>query len=257
MSIITLTECESTNTTLRQMAGAQSLRHGTVLRAITQTHGRGQRGNSWEAEPGMNLTFSIFLEPGALPPSHHFALSQAVAMAMTDFLKAHHIDRHGLICVKWPNDIMVNERKIAGILIENTLDTAGNILSSIVGIGLNVNQTHFTAGAPNATSMALLSGKGYELENLMPQLQEVINRRIENLIEATRQLAVDPCAVEALACEYHSNLWRKEGYHSWLDVETGDIFTARIEKVQHNGALNLIDTGGSVRSYFFKEVVAL
>lgn len=256
MEIVTLERCESTSTTLRQMEAQGKATHGTVVRALEQTHGRGQRGNCWEAEPGANLTFSVLTAPEPIPPSHHFLLSQTIALAIIDCLALHGIDGDHRLEVKWPNDIMVEDRKIAGILIENSLDTAGCIRRSIVGIGLNVNQTAFTPAAPNATSLALITGRSYPLDDMMSTLASVIEAGVDTLNRAVLSLGTDPDASLGITRRYHARLWRREGRHRWRDNGTGEAFTAAIQGVMPNGTL-LLDTGGATRAFRFKEVTPL
>ncbi|MDE5927427.1 MAG: biotin--[acetyl-CoA-carboxylase] ligase, partial [Duncaniella sp.] len=129
--------------------------HGTVVMAREQTAGRGQRGNSWEAEPGCNITLSLLLRPEGLHPARQFVISQAVSLAIAD-LVSHFVAAP--VSIKWPNDIYVDDRKICGILIENTI-TGTSIDRTIVGIGLNVNQTEFRSDAPNPVSMRQLMPK--------------------------------------------------------------------------------------------------
>lgn len=124
----------STNSALAAVAASR--RHGYTIMARTQTAGRGQRGNTWEAEPGANITMSVLLRPQGLEARDQFALSEAVSLGITDTLARHGIDAR----IKWPNDIYVGDMKICGILIENSL--AGSLVErSIAGIGLNCQPT--------------------------------------------------------------------------------------------------------------------
>ena len=148
VTIVTLDECDSTNTVLSSMPEAAS---GTVVATRRQTAGRGQRGNSWESEPDKNLTFSQLLMPRMLPAARQFELSMIVSLAIADSIDAHLPD--GIrTCVKWPNDIYIGREKVCGILIENRL-TGSRIERAIVGAGINVNQRVFTSDAPNPTSI--------------------------------------------------------------------------------------------------------
>ena len=113
-----------------------------MVTAYRQTAGQGQRGNSWEAEPGKNLTFSILYRPAGLPPMAQFAMSEAVALAVVDFLGVHGLEAK----VKWPNDIYVGDRKICGILIRHSI-TATCVDYSVIGVGINANQTEFLSDA--------------------------------------------------------------------------------------------------------------
>ena len=151
----------------------------TCYWALAQTAGIGQRGNHWEAAPGQNLTFSLILHPLFLPADRQFKLTQALSLALLDFLK----DFRDLkdLKVKWPNDIYVVGRKICGTLISTRL-SGNSIASAVCGIGININQTLFPDWVPNPTSLALLTGQQYELEPLLQQLLGCIERRYNELM---------------------------------------------------------------------------
>ena len=122
----------------------------SVLSALEQTDGRGQRGNTWTSNAGENLMFSIVLKSPVLMAEDHFALNEIAALSVADFLSTYGIKAE----IKWPNDIYVGEKKICGILIENSF-RGKTISSSIIGIGLNINQRNFNVNLPNPTSMVL------------------------------------------------------------------------------------------------------
>ena len=155
MNITWLDIVDSTNNEAKRQI--KSLNHMSVISSFHQTAGRGQRGNSWRSEKGMNLTFSIVIKYGAdgygdLNPSNQFLISKVTSLAVTEFLKRFGIDAQ----IKWPNDIYVKNKKIAGILIEHALQ--GNTMAySIIGIGLNVNQLNFDSNLFNPTSIRLES----------------------------------------------------------------------------------------------------
>ncbi len=158
--IIWLESVDSTNDEAkRHISDIDNL---SVLSALEQTAGRGQRGNSWTSAPGENLMFSIVLKyscdpiapgHGLLKPLHardQFVLNEIASLSVVDFLS-----RHGISAmIKWPNDIYVGSKKICGILIENSL-RGTYVSSSIIGIGLNINQRNFNVNLPNPTSMLL------------------------------------------------------------------------------------------------------
>ncbi len=145
--------------------------HGLVVAAREQTAGRGQRGNTWESGPGLNLSFSIVLRPGDLHAVRQFCISEAVALAVAETveeeLRSNGVDDP--VYVKWPNDIYVGDRKICGILIENTV-TGTHIDKSVVGIGLNVNQREFHSDAPNPVSIIQLTARETPLQPLLDRL---------------------------------------------------------------------------------------
>lgn len=240
MSLIEwLDSCTSTNT---ELAGRPDAPGGFVIATRTQTAGRGQRGNTWEAEPGANLTFSQLLRPRTIEAARQFELSMIVSLAITDTVDGlfDEADSPLRTEIKWPNDIYVADRKICGILIENTL-TGRHIDRAIAGIGLNVNQTRFVSDAPNPASLCQLTGRTYELEPLLEHLCRAISDAL-----AGYEAAPDP---EALTARYMSRLWRREG--SWpFATPDGARFEAAIESVSPDGTLTL--TGN--RRFAFKEV---
>lgn len=233
----------STNSLLASEAAG--LGHGAVVAARSQTAGRGQRGNSWESEPGANLTFSMLLKPSAIEAASQFELSMIVALAVCDSLA----DASGReFNVKWPNDIYCGDNKICGILIENSLE-GRRIARSIAGIGINVNQRRFYSDAPNPVSLVGLTGRTYELE---PLLDDVCSRILTRLSDY--EAAPDP---DALVAEYRSRLWRGTGFHRWFDALAGETVEACIDHVDVTGLLTLACRDGSRRTFAFKEVAAV
>src|SRR5690554_4031443 len=148
--ILYLPVCHSTNDVAKDKLKEKEAAEGSIIITDQQTNGRGQRGNQWHSEPGMNLTFSLILSPKFLDPSELFGLNMAVALGIREAL-AQYISG---VMVKWPNDIVHKEKgKLGGILIENSLK-GQKIESSIVGVGLNINQVEFPLS--QATSLAQL-----------------------------------------------------------------------------------------------------
>ena len=146
---------------------------GTVVYALSQRAGKGQRGKKWESEPFKNLTFSIVFYPSFLSAQEQFMLSKAVSLGICDYVSSV-INKEAKI--KWPNDIKVGNEKIAGILIENSIRN-NEIMHSIVGIGLNVNQTGFGKNIPNPTSLKLITGKNIDLEVCLGDLCSYLEAR--------------------------------------------------------------------------------
>lgn len=251
-------ECRSTSAVLAAMPDAP---HGTVVVTDRQTAGRGQRGNSWEAQPGANLTFSLLLRPQAIPAARQFELSMIVALEVAACVRralagAPDAPR---VCVKWPNDIYVGDRKIAGILIENSLSGSG-IERSIAGIGLNVNQRRFLSDAPNPTSIIHYTGTLTPLAPLLETLCTSILTALERYETATAASAPREVSAalgdshsgarEALLARYRAELWRGEGEHPFHEPG-GATFRASIASIAPDGTLTL-STG---KTYAFKEIV--
>ena len=176
MQIISLNETDSTNVFANKLRNQLPNTHGTVISTSNQTQGKGQRGNFWESEQDKNLTFSIILEDLEIKIEDQFKISQVVSLAILEYL-----NQHGdQFTIKWPNDIYHNKQKICGILIENSL--SGNKLkSSIVGIGLNMNQTDFLSNAPNPISLKNITQKEYDLKAELKQLVQFVNTWMSKL----------------------------------------------------------------------------
>ena len=238
-------EAASTNTLLA--ASASDAVHGYVIAARRQTAGRGQRGNSWESAPGMNLTFSMLLRPTAIEAASQFRLSMIISLGVCEALDSA-AARHDAFSVKWPNDIYYGDKKICGILIENSL--AGRCIErSIAGIGVNVNQLRFESDAPNPVSLAHIVGRETGLEPLLAD----ICRCILDRYEAYRN---NPDHGQ-LVREYCRRLWRRTGLHQWHDCLKDESIDAFVENVADDGILTLRLNDGSLRSYAFKEVAAV
>ncbi len=173
--IIWLQNTDSTNREVRRRM--DSLDNLSIVAALTQTAGRGQGSHTWYSRCRMGLTFSLLLR---FPKEGGFALSIKDVLLITEFstlsLREYLLDRGIEARIKWPNDIWVEDRKICGILIENTLD-ADMVTSSIVGIGLNVNETSWPGELPNPVSMKELTGRDYELKSELDALGGVLSKK--------------------------------------------------------------------------------
>lgn len=244
ISVVRLDSVDSTSTYLaRTLPDAPA---GTVVVTREQSAGRGQRGNSWEAAPGLNVTMSLMLRPEGLPAREQFVISQAVALAVVDTIDPL-LPEGETASVKWPNDIYVGDRKIAGILIENVLEGA-EVARSIVGLGLNVNQPRFLSDAPNPVSLLQLTGHTHDVETLTLRLAE-------NILAATGRALSSSAEAEALAARYFSRLWRAEGWWPFHDHLRDLDMTARILSVDPMGYITLIDNADNChRVYAFKEI---
>ncbi|MBO4625541.1 MAG: biotin--[acetyl-CoA-carboxylase] ligase [Bacteroidales bacterium] len=235
MKTFWLETVDSTNSeALRRLP---ELADGTVLAAREQTAGRGQRGNTWFTEAGKNLTFSIVLKALPLKAADSVRLNFLTSVAVASFLESHGVDAS----IKWPNDIYVGSRKICGMLIENTLGPGGQLMASVIGIGINVNQTEFPQLA-NATSMALCTGKEYELEPALEGFLGVFESWFSRLDS------------EELFATYSARLFRKGVSAPYHDLLTDREYTGVIEGVEPDGRLHIRDTEGNDLYYRFKEV---
>lgn len=229
-------ECHSTNTLAHELSERSSLEDGAVVITDNQTAGRGQRGNQWNSKAGDNLTFSIFLKPAFLLAKDQFFLNIITSLAIHDLL----LDKANAgVKIKWPNDILMNGKKLCGILIENQI-RGPQVSSSIVGIGLNVNQTDFSL--PNATSVLLSSGKSFDLSNMLNDLL---------LKFEIRYLQLKQNRAHLLKEEYLSNLYWLNEVH--LFASQGTPFEGTIKEIDVFGRLGISTPSGN-RYFDIKEI---
>lgn len=239
--ILWLKETDSTNNHLRRLLDKEQLPEGSLVVTDFQTAGKGQVGNSWESEAGMNLMFSILLYPDFIPANRQFLISQIASLSVKETLDAY----TDFIQVKWPNDIYWKDRKICGMLIEN--DLSGQLLyCSIIGIGLNLNQSLFRSNAPNPISLTQITGKKYDRE-------EVLNRFLRIFFQYYCLLLQEK--EEEVRTAYMQALYHGEGYHRYRDGQ--GQFEARIQVIEPTGHLILQLRDGEQRRYAFKEVTTL
>lgn len=241
MKFIVLEEVDSTNS---YVAAHQSeLENLTMVIAESQTAGRGQRGNSWESEPGKNLTFTLLWRSNGIPPADQFVISEAVALGVVDFLRSEGLEAK----VKWPNDIYVGDKKIAGILIEHSI-TPASVENSRIGIGLNVNQERFVSDAPNPVSMISIDGRLREISRVAAALGDALNNRLAQ--------CENPRIRPDLHAEFVDSLWRRDGSpYQFRRKDTGGIFPGVIEAVDPKGPILIRNfEDNSIDSYYFKEL---
>jgi BirA family biotin operon repressor/biotin-[acetyl-CoA-carboxylase] ligase len=165
MYVIKLDAIDSTNDYLRKLILEKKPTTPTVVMSQYQKKGKGQRGQVWTSQAGKNLMFSLYMPNFTLPTKEVFSINKIVSVCLLHWLSSFQMPN---ICVKWPNDILSGDSKLAGILIEsNVLQSTAH--SIIIGIGLNVNQVEFQ-NLPNATSMQLLTGTNYDINTLLLSL---------------------------------------------------------------------------------------
>ncbi len=236
--IIHIRETNSTNNYLKELLQTQNVDEGTVVWADFQSAGKGQRGNGWESEAGKNILFSIVLFPGFIKAGEQFILSQIVSLAVANCLQEY---TEG-ISIKWPNDIYWNDKKICGILLENTI-LEDNIGYSVAGIGININQENFRSDAPNPVSLKQITNRDYNLE-------EILKTLVDNINVYYQQIKIGK--TDSLIKQYKESLFRKDGYHLYNDGISN--FLARIQDVDSSGILILKTKEGEERHFAFKEV---
>ena len=216
----------------------EKYREGDVVWADFQTAGRGQRGHVWHSRKGENLTFSIVLEPTFVPIAEQFAVSEVVALSLVDMLADYGVEAR----IKWTNDIYVGDKKLVGILIEHSLAST-TLRRTIVGVGINVNQTEFDASLPNPVSMAQLLGGELNAEGVLQSFLQHLHHNYNALREMQN----------ALHERYNSLLYRLAEWHTYA-LPSGERFEAKILGTASNGALCLEDKNGKIKDYLFKEV---
>ena len=228
-------ELDSTNNQAEKL-GWNVLKDKVVVVTCKQTRGRGQVGNHWECEPGKNISMTVVFRPEELPAGEQFAVSMVIALGAYDFVSRY----TGGCSVKWPNDIYVGDKKIAGILIEHAIMGA-YVGGSLCGIGVNINQERFLSDAPNPVSLFQLTGVELPLEKALEELLACIGSRYEKIRD-----------YKLLEKDFLSVLYRWEGVYDWED-EQGE-FKACIKGINEYGQLILEDIAGKERIYGFKEV---
>ena len=236
--VIELDEVDSTN---RYAAGERVrlyLPHGTAVLAHAQTHGRGQRGRTWSTQRGLDLAVSFILLPRAFPAAHQFGLAKAAALAVHDVVVGA-IERSGRtvpeVCIKWPNDVLVDGDKVAGILIANELQ--GALLSAaIVGIGLNVNSSGWPPDM-RATSLLQKTGVRHEVREVFSELAARMEHWWGCLI----------AHADEVAQAYRARLWARDRFTAFrLD---GAPVMLRPLDVDINGRLLAEDEAGRVGAF--------
>ena len=239
MRIIKLSAIDSTNSYLKELAKETVLQDETVVLANRQFSGRGQMGSGWLSREGQSLTFSMFKEFQTMQISHQFLISMAVSLAIANTLKSMGIPK---IAIKWPNDILSANWKIGGILIENVLE-GSFVKYSIIGIGLNVNEIDFP-NLPQASSLKLVTGKTFQLEEVFHKTLKKVFNNLENLstkdFSKMRQL-------------YENSLFRKDMV-SVFETPNGLRINGITKGVSDSGELLVETENDLLQKFQLKEV---
>jgi BirA family biotin operon repressor/biotin-[acetyl-CoA-carboxylase] ligase len=242
MNIIKLSAINSTNDYLKHLMRKQHMDNFTVVIANNQEKGRGQRDAEWISEAGKNLTFSVLVRDLIVNPADLFSLNVAVAISVYETLKV--LTKHK-IAVKWPNDIMAEDKKIAGILIENAIQQSGEIYS-VIGIGLNVNQIEFNT-LTSVISLKLLDKVDFNLDKVLHILLENLQQNIA-LVRTKK--------TDLVWHTYLKNLFKKEIPTTFED-KNQQKFMGIIKGVSSNGQLQVLLEDESIKNYGVKEIKML
>lgn len=230
-------QLDSTNSYALKVLRDQNVPEGTVIYTPNQTSGRGQVNNVWYSNPAESLTFSLVLHPHFLLATDQFRLNKAVSLALYDYLS----ERVDGVRIKWPNDLLIDGKKVGGILIENQLK--GTLMvQSIIGIGINLNQRRFPSELPDATSLYRMTREQYNPRQELQKIFSYLEARYLQIRHSKRDLRAD----------YFKVLHRNAGWFPYED-ERGP-FRAVIVGVEPSGRLILRDQEGQQRPYAFKEV---
>lgn len=241
MNIIKLSAINSTNDYLKELLATRHVENFTVAVAEHQTAGRGQMGSQWNAEPGKNLTFSLLVKDLLPDVNAVFGLNAAIAVSIAEGLATFNIPG---LSVKWPNDILAGNKKLGGVLIENSIKSNGEIYS-VIGIGINVNQQNFD-GLPKATSLFEAAGREFDKESIMNAILQKIKQNTALVLGGN---------IDALWNSYHNKLYKK-GVPMPFDKD-GRHFMGIIEGVSKNGSLQVRLENDTVAEYGLKEVQLL
>ena len=239
MQIIKLDATESTNTYLKELSAKKEVQDFTIITTKNQTSGRGQLNSKWESESGKNLAVSMLKNKISIPVDRLYLMNVCVSLSILNSLNQFNIPD---LKVKWPNDILSGNFKIGGILIENII-SGSKIKRSIIGFGLNVNQSKFK-NAPNASSLKTIMGHSFNLDSvfyaIITNLHQELNRPILTF-------------ENELYKRYHSQLY-KIGVKSNFIINKDEIIEGVIEGVTTNGKLKLKLENGSLQEFGLKEI---
>ncbi len=239
MHIIKLDAIDSTNAYLKKMVNTKLVEDYTVVVAELQTSGRGQMGTLWQSEDGKNLTTSIYKTIKGLNIDHQFYISMVVSLAICEALKLFNIPK---LRIKWPNDILAENKKICGILIENIIKN-NTLKGSVIGIGLNINQKYFD-NMPQATSMTLLTG-------ILNNKEEILSHILNELNTKFRLLK--PETFKSIMQDYEDMLFRKDKPSTFIGADN-QIFSGIIKGITNTGKLRVWLEDDIIKTYDFKEV---
>lgn len=242
MKIIKLDAIDSTNDYLKALYKKVDFDDMILVVAKDQTKGRGQVGSKWHSEIGKSLNFSILKRFSELEIAHQFAINCAVSLGIKKGLEQIGINT---IKIKWPNDILADDKKLCGILIENQLQ-ARNIVSSIIGVGINVNN-HSFPNLPKASSMLLIKKKEFDLDRVLQVVSDSISSELKR---------VEDRDFEDLKTEYEQHLFKKD-IISVFENSKNERFNGIIRGISGTGELCLEMENESYKYFNLKDLQLL
>jgi BirA family biotin operon repressor/biotin-[acetyl-CoA-carboxylase] ligase len=230
--IIELDTIDSTNNYAMALVDADTAQPGLTVTALEQTAGKGQRGRKWEASNGQSLSMSIILEPNR-DIQNQFLFNVSISLAIAEILEA--LYEGWKINVKWPNDIIVNDKKAGGVLIENVIG-GSTWKYSVVGLGLNVQQQVMPEMLPHASSLYIASRKVFEISRLVRALREQMITNVYSNLPA-----------DELMMHYNNLLFRKGEMQRF--EENGNVWQAEIQAASTDGKLIVRENSGEIKHY--------
>jgi BirA family biotin operon repressor/biotin-[acetyl-CoA-carboxylase] ligase len=240
MRIIKLNATDSTNRFLRNLSLDSPVQDFTTIVTSHQTNGRGQMGTLWQSQPFKNLTFSVYKKLNFFPFESQFYISMSVALAIIKVLEQLNIPK---LSIKWPNDILSANQKVCGVLIENVIKQSV-IESSIIGIGLNVNQLDFN-DLPQASSLKNVTGVNYDLDEILHIILKQLEIQLDLLGKDTNRIK----------SQYESYLFRKEKPSTFKTAE--GLFSGIIKGVSEHGLLEVLIEDQVLKTYDLKTIKLL
>ena len=238
MKIIKLDAIDSTNSYLKKLLTKESLDDLTVVISKHQTKGKGRNGNIWANDASLNLAFSIYKRFNRLNINNKFILNLISSIAVFHLLSENKLNK---LTIKWPNDIMSENKKISGILIENSVK--GNFINhSVIGVGINVNQRKFK-NLPNATSMFIETGREFSLDSLASRLGEIFSK---NFLQYEKN--------EGALLKYYNNQLFLKNTDSNFITKDGKRFSGKITRINKNGELIIMKADKREVNYTENEI---
>jgi BirA family biotin operon repressor/biotin-[acetyl-CoA-carboxylase] ligase len=241
MKLIKLDAIDSTNEFLKGLSNKQELENFTVVTAENQTKGKGQMGAVWASEAGKNLILSVLVKDFLSDICQIYNLNIIVSLAVIDALKSYNIPD---LSIKWPNDIMSYNKKIGGILIENSIKSDGSIVS-IIGLGLNVNQTNFE-NLPKASSLSVICNSKFSKEELLFSIIDNIERKVAVGKQNSNTFWID-----------YSNKLFKKGVPMPFSDQNNHNFMGIIQGISSIGKLQILLEDDSISEFDIKEIQML